>query len=173
MFGHKSIVRILFAIPAASLLIAAVACQGAAPQAEAPPATQAAPVAAVATTAPSPTAPAFRSAATVAPPTAVPAPVPEQQGELKVDTLVIAVDPAAGETNLPWNGSVDHHQQMDLVMEVLVDIDPERNVWVPQLATSWELSPTAPAGPSNWLTGFPSTITGANSPPPTSSTVPI
>ena len=26
-------------------------------------------------------------------------------------------------------------------MEVLVDIDPERNVWVPQLATSWELSP--------------------------------
>ena len=141
MFGHKSIVRILFAIPAASLLIAAVACQGAAPQAEAPPATQVAPVAAVATTAPSPTAPAFRSAATVAPPTAVPAPVPEQQGELKVDTLVIAVDPAAGETNLPWNGSVDHHQQMDLVMEVLVDIDPERNVWVPQLATSWELSP--------------------------------
>ena len=36
MFGRKSIFRILFAIPAASLLIAAVACQGAAP----PPATQ-------------------------------------------------------------------------------------------------------------------------------------
>ena len=59
----------------------------------------------------------------------------------KVETLVISVDPSAGETNLPWAGTVDHHQQMDLVMEVLVDIDPTTNVWVPELAKSWELSP--------------------------------
>ena len=89
---------------------------------------------------PSPTAPAFRAAGATAAPTATPAPVMEQTGEVKVDTLVIAVDPAAGETNLPWGGTVDHHQQMDLVMEVLVDIDAERNIWVPQLAKSWELS---------------------------------
>ena len=89
---------------------------------------------------PSPTAPAFRAAGATAVPTATPAPVAEQAGEVKVDTLVIAVDPAAGETNLPWGGTVDHHQQMDLVMEVLVDIDAERNIWVPQLAKSWELS---------------------------------
>ena len=89
---------------------------------------------------PSPTAPAFRAAGATAAPTATPAPVAEQAGEVKVDTLVIAVDPAAGETNLPWGGTVDHHQQMDLVMEVLVDIDAERNIWVPQLAKSWELS---------------------------------
>ena len=60
--------------------------------------------------------------------------------EAKVETLVISVDPSAGETNLPWAGTVDHHQQMDLVMEVLVDIDPTTNVWVPELAKSWELS---------------------------------
>ena len=58
----------------------------------------------------------------------------------KVETLVISVDPSAGETNLPWAGTVDHHQQMDLVMEVLVDIEPTTNVWVPELAKSWELS---------------------------------
>lgn len=29
---------------------------------------------------------------------------------------------------------------MNLVIEVLVDIDPEQKVWVPQLAKSWELS---------------------------------
>ena len=62
-------------------------------------------------------------------------------GEPKVETLVISVDPSAGETNLPWAGTVDHQQQMDLVMEVLVDIDPISNVWVPELAKSWELSP--------------------------------
>ena len=61
--------------------------------------------------------------------------------EAKVETLVISVDPSAGETNLPWAGTVDHHQQMDLVMEVLVDIEPTTNVWVPELAKSWELSP--------------------------------
>ncbi len=60
--------------------------------------------------------------------------------EAKVETLVISVDPSAGETNLPWAGTVDHHQQMDLVMEVLVDIDPTTNIWVPELAKSWELS---------------------------------
>ena len=60
--------------------------------------------------------------------------------EAKVDTLVISVDPSAGETNLPWAGTVDHHQQMDLVMEVLVDIEPTTNIWVPELAKSWELS---------------------------------
>lgn len=111
--------------------------------ATAPPATAApAPTAAAPATAPepSPTAPAFRAAGATAVPTATPAPVAEQTGEVKVDTLVIAVDPAAGETNLPWGGTVDHHQQMDLVMEVLVDIDAERNIWVPQLAKSWELS---------------------------------
>lgn len=64
----------------------------------------------------------------------------ESRGEPKVETLVIAVDPSAGETNLPWNGTVDHHQQMDLVMEVLVDIEPTTNNWVPELAKSWELS---------------------------------
>ena len=63
--------------------------------------------------------------------------------EPKVETLVISVDPSAGETNLPWAGTVDHHQQMDLVMEVLVDIEPTSNVWVPELAKSWEMSPDA------------------------------
>ena len=58
-----------------------------------------------------------------------------------METLVISVDPSAGETNLPWAGTVDHHQQMDLVMEVLVDIDPTTNIWVPELAKSWQLSP--------------------------------
>ena len=53
----------------------------------------------------------------------------------------MAVDPAAGETNIFWNGSVDHHQQFDLTNEVLVDIDPNTNLWVPELAKSWELSP--------------------------------
>ena len=79
--------------------------------------------------------PAFRPAAG-----ATAALVMEQQGEVKVDTLVIAVDPSAGETNLPWGGTVDHHQQMDLIMEVLVDIDAEQSISVPQLAKSWELS---------------------------------
>ena len=72
-------------------------------------------------------------------PTATPAPA-APVGQAKVETLVIAVDPAAGETNLPWAGTVDHHQQMDLVMEVLVDIDPRTNIWVPELAKSWTMS---------------------------------
>ena len=62
------------------------------------------------------------------------------EAQPKVETLVISVDPSAGETNLPWGGGVDHHQQMDLVMEVLVDINPTENVWVPELARSWQLS---------------------------------
>ena len=87
---------------------------------------------------------AFRATPTPAG-VATPAPVPTQAAammvaEPKVETLVISVDPSAGETNLPWAGTVDHHQQMDLVMEVLVDIEPTTNVWVPELAKSWELS---------------------------------
>ncbi len=152
MFSMISTPRILIVIMVPLLLAAVVACQTAAPEEVVPvSATQPAPAAAAAvTTAPtsaqpaaqpeaSPTAPAFRAAATVAP-TARPTAAAEQMGQLKVDTLVIAVDPSAGETNLPWAGTVDHHQQMDLVMEVLVDIDAEQNIWVPQLATSWELS---------------------------------
>ena len=159
MIAAKSINRLLFTIPVILLLLVAAACgsepETTAPSAPAPaattapaapaptqaPAVQTAPTAAPAAPEPSPTAPAFRAAAgATAAPTATPAPVPEQQGEVKVDTLVIAVDPSAGETNLPWGGTVDHHQQMDLVMEVLVDIDAEQNIWVPQLAKSWELS---------------------------------
>ena len=160
MIRAKSIDRVLFTIPVILLLLIAAAC-GSEPEPAAPsaPAAQAAatqPPAAAATSAPapqaaatqapaapepSPTAPAFRPAAgATAVPTATPAAMPEQQGDVKVETLVIAVDPSAGETNLPWGGTVDHHQQMDLVMEVLVDIDAEQNIWVPQLAKSWELS---------------------------------
>ena len=158
MIDLGSISRVLFLIPAALLLGVAGACGDEAAPAPAvptaPPAAMAATAApsgsgATAATAapaapapsPSPTAPAFRAApGATAAPTATPAPVMEQAGDIKVDTLVIAVDPSAGETNLPWGGTVDHHQQMDLVMEVLVDIDAERNIWVPQLAKSWELS---------------------------------
>ena len=62
------------------------------------------------------------------------------RGTSKVETLVLGVDPRGGETNLPWGGIVDHHQQFDLVMEVLVDISPETALFVPELAKSWELS---------------------------------
>ena len=144
MTGFSRLTRLMFTIPAAALLAIAAACgepEPAAPAAPAaPPAAPAAPAAATQAPEPSPTAPAFRAAGATAAPTATPDPAMEQTGDVKVDTLVIAVDPSAGETNLPWGGTVDHHQQMDLVMEVLVDIDPERNIWVPQLATSWELS---------------------------------
>ena len=88
---------------------------------------------------------AFRATPTAeaasAAPTAAPTEAPAMMAmEAKVETLVISVDPSAGETNLPWAGTVDHHQQMDLVMEVMVDIDPVTNVWVPELAKSWQLS---------------------------------
>ena len=145
MTGFSRITRLMFTIPAAALLAVAAACGESEPAAPAAPAAApavatAAPPAATQAPEPSPTAPAFRAAGATAAPTATPAPAMEQTGDIKVDTLIIAVDPSAGETNLPWGGTVDHHQQMDLVMEVLVDIDPERNIWVPQLATSWELS---------------------------------
>ena len=81
------------------------------------------------------------SGGSVSTPTATPTEAPPMMApQAKVETLVISVDPSAGETNLPWAGTVDHHQQMDLVMEVLVDIDPTTNIWVPELAKSWELS---------------------------------
>lgn len=159
MIGTNGVNRVLILIPAILLLFVSVACGSepetvapsapaaaatqapAAPAATQAPAPQATATEAPAAPAPSPTAPAFRPAGgATAAPTATPAPVMEQMGEVKVDTLVIAVDPSAGETNLPWGGTVDHHQQMDLVMEVLVDIDAEQNIWVPQLAKSWELS---------------------------------
>ena len=49
--------------------------------------------------------------------TAVPAPTvasaADVGGEPKVETLVLGFDPAAGETNLHWAGTIDHHQQID------------------------------------------------------------
>ncbi len=158
MDRFRGTLRVLLTFSAVGLLAVAAACGRPEPAAPAPaqqpsaqqPAAQQAPAAATPVPAggaaaapePSPTAPAFRAAASAADatPTAMPKPAVAQTGEIKVDTLVIAVDPSAGETNLPWGGTGDHHQQMDLVMEVLVDIDAERNVWVPQLANSWELS---------------------------------
>ena len=147
MIDLKSITRLWSAVPALLMLVAAVACAGdqsapgAAPAVAQPAATSAPAAASTRAPALSPTAPAFRAAADSTPaPAATVAAASQPEGQLKVDTLVIAVDPAAGETNLPWAGTGDHHQQMDLVMEVLVDIDAEQNVWVPQLASSWELS---------------------------------
>jgi ABC-type transport system substrate-binding protein len=128
------------------LAMVAVACGSSATVAPVPP---------TATRAPAPTAaaaagpaatlavPAFtaptKAAAPV--PAATTAPVAAVRGKPKVETLVIAVDPAAGETSLHWAGTVDHHQQFDLVSEVLVDIDPKTNLWVPELAKSWQMSP--------------------------------
>jgi peptide/nickel transport system substrate-binding protein len=88
-------------------------------------------------------APAFTAPtkAAAAVPAATVAPVAAVRGKPKVDTLVISVDPAAGETSLYWAGTVDHHQQFDPVSEVLVDIDPKTNLWVPELAKSWQMSP--------------------------------
>jgi ABC-type transport system substrate-binding protein len=103
------------------------------------PAAAAAPASAPTLAAPAFTAPTKAAAAPV--PTATKAPVAAVRGKPKVETLVISVDPAAGETNLHWNGTVDHHQQFDLVSEVLVDIDPKTNLWVPELAKSWQMSP--------------------------------
>lgn len=105
MIEAKSISRILFLIPVILLLLVAVAC-GSEPEASAPSAPAAAteaPAAAQTSAAPqapaapepSATAPAFRAASGgAAAPTATPAPVMEQTGEIKVDTLVIAVDPS-------------------------------------------------------------------------------
>ena len=99
----------------------------------------------VATAAPAATAVPAATAAPAA--TAVPTPTAKPaetvRGEPKVETLVLGLDPAAGETNFPWAGTIDHHQQMDLVMEVVVDIDPftgSNSIFNPELAKSWELS---------------------------------
>ena len=154
---------LLLVLSLMALALVAVACGGddattapptAAPTAVAPAPTEAAPSPTEAPTAvpsgpqPTPTRAtgAFRATPTPsgsAAPTPVPAPTEAPAmiaAEPKVETLVISVDPSAGETNLPWAGTVDHHQQMDLVMEVLVDIEPTTNVWVPELAKSWDLS---------------------------------
>ena len=153
LWSNKILFLLVFSLMALALV--AVACGGddeaAAPASTEP--TAAAPVATTAAATPSgpqPTATratgAFRAEPTAtgssaAVPTPVPTAAPAMMaGEPKVDTLVISVDPSAGETNLPWAGTVDHHQQMDLVMEVMVDIEPTTNVWVPELAKSWELS---------------------------------
>ena len=150
MFRFRSS-NLLLLVLLMALALVAVACGGdeatTAPAAAEP--TAAAPAPTAVPSGPEPTATratgAFRSTPTPAEtaPTAVPAPTEApamMAAEPKVETLVISVDPSAGETNLPWAGTVDHHQQMDLVMEVLVDIDPITNVWVPELARSWELS---------------------------------
>ena len=162
-FRFKNLLLLVLSLMALALI--AVACGGedatTAPPTAAPAPTEAAP--APTAVAPSPTeAPtavpsgpqptpttatgAFRATPTPAGAAPTPAPAPTEApammaAEPKVETLVISVDPSAGETNLPWAGTVDHHQQMDLVMEVLVDIEPTTNVWVPELAKSWELSP--------------------------------
>ncbi len=113
------------------LAIVAVACGSATPTQ--PPTQAPRPQAATAT--PQPVATAV--------PRATATPAAPARAEAKVETLVLSVDPAAGETNLPWGGNVDHHQQFDLVMEVLIDIDPYTNKWVPELAKSWEMSANA------------------------------
>ena len=152
---------LLLVLSLMALALVAVACGGddattapdptavaPAPTAAAPSPTEA-PTAAPSGPQPTPTTAtgAFRATPTpagVAAPTPVPTEAPAMMAaEPKVETLVISVDPSAGETNLPWAGTVDHHQQMDLVMEVLVDIEPTTNVWVPELAKSWEMSPDA------------------------------
>ena len=162
MLRFRSNSLILLVLSLMALALVAVACGGddattapptAAPAAPAPTEAVAAPTAAAPAPTAAPSGPqptptratgAFRATPTAA--AAVPTPAPTEApammaAEPKVETLVISVDPSAGETNLPWAGTVDHHQQMDLVMEVLVDIDPTTNVWVPELAKSWELSP--------------------------------
>jgi ABC-type transport system substrate-binding protein len=153
-FRYRNLLVLVLSLVA--LAVVAVACGGddptEAPAAPAPTTAPAAPTAAptAAPSGPQPTPTtatgAFRAAPTatgssVSAPTAVPTEAPAMMApSAKVETLVISVDPSAGETNLPWAGTVDHHQQMDLVMEVLVDIDPITNVWVPELARSWTLS---------------------------------
>ena len=158
-FGIKRIFLLMLSVIALALVAVACGDDEQAPAATAPATSAPATVAAPAPTsppaptaepgAPEPTATratgAFR--ATPTPAGTAPTPVPQptsppamMEAQPKVEMLVISVDPSAGETNLPWAGTVDHHQQMDLVMEVLVDIEPTSNVWVPELAKSWELS---------------------------------
>ena len=154
-FGLRNL--LLLTLSVMVLALVAVACGGddeeAAPAPTSPPAAAPTSPPAPAPTAvpsgpqPTPTRATGAFRATPTPVGTAPTPVPQptevpgmMEAQPKVETLVISVDPSAGETNLPWAGTVDHHQQMDLVMEVLVDIDPTTNVWVPELAKSWELS---------------------------------
>ena len=126
------------ALSVITLALVAVACGGDEATTAPPTATAAAPAPTAAVPAPTtaPAAPtaapsgpqptptratgAFRATPTpaaAAAPTAAPTEAPAMMAaEPKVETLVISVDPSAGETNLPWAGTVDHHQQMDLVM---------------------------------------------------------
>ena len=73
--------------------------------------------------------------------TTAPAQPADSQGTPKVNKLIMGLGTPGWETNLVWAGSVDHHSQHDLVMEALVDIDPETNLWAPELAHKWEMSP--------------------------------
>ncbi len=155
MFGFSRNPLLILVLLVMALALVAVACGGdeetestAAPSATSAPA----PTAPAPTAVPSgqqptstPAGATYRTTPTPvgAAPTAVPSPTEppaETGGQPKVETLAMAVDPAAGETNFPWAGTVDHHQQMDLVMEVLVDIDAFTGLVVPELAKSWELS---------------------------------
>ena len=132
MFGKSGFnLRYLLLVLVALLTVAAVACKG-----DTGPTGPQGP--------PGPQGPAGAAGAEgVATPAAVPVPTAKpaaSRGQPKVETLVIAVSPGAGETQFPWAGSVDHHQQFDLVMELLIDIDPVSALYVPELAHSWELS---------------------------------
>ena len=162
MLGFRHIPVGILVLLVTALAFVAVACGGdeeTSPTSAAPATSAPAATAVSATSAPAPTAVPSVQEPTATPagatyrttptpvgsaPTAVPSPTEapvETGGEAKVETLVMAVDPAAGETNFPWAGTVDHHQQMDLVMEVLVDIDPFDGLVVPELAKTWQLSP--------------------------------
>ena len=145
LFRYQSL--LLLSVVLMALALVAVACGGddatTEPAATSAPTADAAPTTAPSGPQPTPTRAtgAFRASTTSSEAAAASTEAPAMiTGEPKVETLVISVDPSAGETNLPWAGTVDHHQQMDLVMEVLVDIDPVSNVWVPELAKSWNLS---------------------------------
>ncbi len=145
LFRYQSL--LLLSVVLMALALVAVACGGddatTEPAATSAPTADAAPTTAPSGPQPTPTRAtgAFRATTTSSGAAAASTEAPAMiTGDPKVETLVISVDPSAGETNLPWAGTVDHHQQMDLVMEVLVDIDPVSNVWVPELAKSWNLS---------------------------------
>ena len=132
LYGPRVLISVLIMLAA----MVAVACGG--EDATTAPAATSAPAA---TTAPQPAATSAPAATSVPAPTVEPAaPVGAQP---KVQTLVLGFDPAAGETNLHWAGTIDHHQQFDLVSEVVVDIDPftgSNSIFNPELAKSWELS---------------------------------
>ena len=84
------------------IMVIAVACGGEDEATTAPaPAATTAPAPA-ATTAPAPAATTAAVPAATAAPTTAPADAP--RGQPKVETLVLGVDPGAGETNTPWAG---------------------------------------------------------------------